>query len=82
MTKLKPQDIEWIENRLSRVTSDAVLIAPRPEFIQRAKAELMDLPIPQQNRLRQYTLWTALILVMTAIFAAVWYLGSRRRRGR
>lgn len=80
MTKLKPEDIEWIENRLSRVTSDAVLIAPRPEFIQRAKAELMDLPIPKQSQVRQYTLWSALILVVTAMFATVWYLGSRSRR--
>jgi len=45
MTKLKQEDIEWIENRLNRVSSDAVLIAPRPEFIERAKAELMDLPM-------------------------------------
>ncbi len=79
MTKLKQEDIEWIENRLSRVTSDAELIAPRPEFIERAKAELMDLPMPQSTKHRQYTLWSALILAVSAIFASVWFLGRRRR---
>ena len=80
MTKLKQEDIEWIENQLSRAASDAVLIAPRPEFIQRAKAELMDLPIPRESRLRQYSIWSSLVLAVLAIFATVWYLGSRRRR--
>ena len=78
MTKLKQADIEWIENRLSYATSGADLITPRPEFIQRAKAELMDLPIPQDNRMRQLTVWTALILAVSAILVTIWYLGQRR----
>ena len=78
MTKLKQEDIDWIETRLSRATSDAELIAPRPEFIQRAKAELMDLPIPAESKARRLTLWAALILAVAAIFATVWYLTGRK----
>ncbi len=80
MTKLKQEDIQWIETQLSRVTSEAGLIAPRPEFIERAKAELMDLSVPQHRQLRQYTLWSALILVVSAIFSTAWFLGRRRHR--
>lgn len=82
MTKLKQEDIEWIETRLSRVVSDAELIAPRAEFIQRAKAELMDLPIPKASRARELTLWAALGFAVAAIVATIWFMSSRRRRSR
>lgn len=80
MTKLKQEDIDWIETRLNHAISDSELIAPRAEFIQRAKAELMDLPLPQASRSRELTLWAALSLAVAAIFATVWYMTIRRRQ--
>lgn len=80
MTKLKQEDIDWIETRLNHAVSDAALIAPRAEFIQRAKAELMDLPQPQASRSRELTLWAALSLAVAAIFATVWYMSTRKRQ--
>ncbi|MCL6509875.1 MAG: hypothetical protein K6U78_04230 [Anaerolineae bacterium] len=40
-SKLTPEDLAWLERRLS----DAIApVAPRPEFVLRAKQELMNSP--------------------------------------
>lgn len=40
-SKLTPEDIIWLEDKLS----DAIdPVSPRPEFVDRARAELMSLP--------------------------------------
>jgi hypothetical protein len=80
-SKLTPEDVTWIETRLNQAVYESVPVQPRPEFVQRAKAELMDTPLPEPpNRWRKATLWSALMLIVTAIFVSVLHLRQRGRR--
>jgi hypothetical protein len=75
--RLTPADVAWIESRLN-VSLCADDVAPRPEFVRRAKAQLMDTPLPNPpNRLRKLTLWGALMLVVSAIVVSVLHLRQR-----
>ena len=81
MSKLTPEDILWLESRLSAAVQTAEPVLPRPEFVRRAKVELMELPIPDApHRVRQISLWSALILIVSAIFVAVFHLRARAER--
>ena len=86
-TKLTVEDVAWLESRLS----DAVCagpIQPRREFIDRAKSQLLESPWPHPpSRLRAsgwrtVSLWSALMLILSAIFASVWYLRQRAQSSR
>ncbi len=81
-SKLTPEDVTWIETRLNEAVCEAVPVRPRAEFVQRAKAELMDTPLPEPpNRWRKATLWSALMLIVTAIFVSVLHLWQRAKAG-
>jgi hypothetical protein len=80
-SKLTPEDVGWIETRLNQAVLETEPVRPRPEFIQRAKAELMDTPLPAPpSRWRKATLWSALMLIVTAIFVSVLHLRQRAKR--
>ena len=77
-SKLTPEDVMWIESRLNQAVCEATPLRPRAEFIQRAKAELMDTALPDPpSPWRKATLWSALMLIVGAIFVSVLHLRQR-----
>ncbi len=75
-SKLTPEDVAWLERRLS----DAIEpITPRPEFVRRAKQELMDSPImrPLPAWVRRGVLVAALLSVVSLV-TMLFYLWRRR----
>jgi hypothetical protein len=71
-SKLTPEDVAWLEQQLSRVIEP---ITPRPEFIHRAKQELMDLPpAAPLPRWARTTVLAALLLSLLALLGAILFL--------
>ena len=79
-TKLTVEDVAWLESRLN----DAVCVGPiqpRREFIERSKSQLLESPWPHPpSRWRAISLWTALMLILSAIIVSVWHLRRRAAR--
>lgn len=77
-SKLTPEDVVWIETRLNQAVCEAEPVRPRAEFVQQAKARLMDTPLPEPpSQWRKATLWSALMLIVTAIIVSVLHLRQR-----
>lgn len=74
--KLTPEDVAWLEHRLSAAVAP---VAPRPEFVLRAKQELMDAPIarPLPAWVKRSVL-AATALSMLSLVAMLAYLRRRR----
>lgn len=75
MAKLTPEDVTWLEQRLS----DAIEpVAPRPEFVRRAKQELMGLPpVRSQPSWVKPSILAAVVLSLLSLIAALFYLRRR-----
>lgn len=74
--KLTPEDIAWLERQLSAAVEP---VAPRPEFVVRAKQELMNSPVvrPLPAWMKRSVL-AAVVLSTLSLVATLLYL---RRRG-
>jgi len=75
-SKLTPEDLAWLERRLS----DAIApVAPSPEFVLRAKQELMNSPgsRPLPAWVKRGVL-TAAALSLVSLVAMLFYLRRRR----
>lgn len=74
--KLSPEDIAWLERRLNAAV---VPVTPRPEFVLRAKQELMDAPIA-----RPLPAWVKRSVLAAAALSTLSLVGMlaylRRRR--
>jgi len=66
-----PEDLIWLELALDRAIMP---VTPRPEFVLRAKEELMHLPVS-----RPPSAWALLAasLALLSIIVALFYLGQR-----
>lgn len=80
MSKLTAEDVAWLENRLSDVTTDVAAV-PSPEFISRAQEELMHLDLAQPRRVRSSVL-VGIIFSFSALIAALLLLMRRRTTAR
>ncbi|GIV83204.1 MAG: hypothetical protein KatS3mg052_0211 [Candidatus Roseilinea sp.] len=76
-SKLTPEDIAWLERRLSAAVAP---VAPRPEFVSRAKRELMDAPVahPRSAWVKRSAL-AAVALSMFSLVAMWAYLRRHRQ---
>lgn len=75
MTKLTPEDVEWLERRLQRaVHPDAV--RPDPSFVSRAHEQLMRAEAPAARRSR--TTLIAVVFALSALVAAILLLMRRK----
>jgi hypothetical protein len=75
MTRLTPDDVEWLEQRLQRaVRTDAV--RPDPAFVSRAHDELMHAEIAAARR--SPTTLLAVAFAFSALAAALLLLMRRR----
>ncbi|MFC1463803.1 MAG: hypothetical protein ACFLMY_03030 [Candidatus Brachytrichaceae bacterium NZ_4S206] len=74
--KLTPEDIAWLERRLSAAVAP---VAPRPEFVLRAKQELMDSPVvrPLPAWVKRSVL-AAAVLSTISLVVTLFYLRRRR----
>jgi hypothetical protein len=75
MAKITDEDVNWLEGRLREAIQPKV--SPRPEFVSRAKRELMDLPIEPKRKYRSSVL-VGIVFSLAALVAAILLL---RRRG-
>jgi hypothetical protein len=75
MTKLTPEDIAWLESRLNSVIEP---IMPSPEFIHRAKQELMEMPSahPLPGWVKPGAL-AAFVLSLLALIGALFFFHNR-----
>jgi hypothetical protein len=75
MSKLTPEDVVWLEQQL---TSAVAPVAPRPEFVHRAKQELMELPPyrPLPRWVKPGVL-AAVVLSLLALVGMILYLHDR-----
>lgn len=73
--KLTPEDIIWLEQRLSAAVAP---VAPRPEFVRRAKQELMNAPAshPLPRWIKRSVLAAAALSTLSLV-AALFYLRRR-----
>lgn len=73
--KLTPEDIIWLEHRLSAAVAP---VAPRPEFVQRAKQELMNAPAsrPLPRWIKRSVLAAAALSTLSLV-ATLFYLRRR-----
>ncbi len=74
MSKLTAEDMTWLEDRLSAVSEP---VNPRPEFVNRARNELMRLNIAPPRRIRSSVL-VGVIFSATALIAAILLLLRQR----
>lgn len=76
-SKLTQEDIEWLEGRLSNAIDP---VMPRPEFIDRAREELMNLPVkaPLPAWAKRSTL-AAVVLSLAALLVGIFYFYQRSR---
>ncbi len=74
--KLTPEDIAWLERRLSAAVAP---VAPRPEFVLRAKQELMYSPVarPLPAWVKRSVLAAAALSTISLV-ATLFYLRHRR----
>lgn len=76
-TKLTQEDIAWLESRLSNAIDP---ISPRPEFIDRAREELMNLPPqPVLPAWVQRTTLAAVVLSLLALIVAIFFFYQHGR---
>jgi hypothetical protein len=77
MSKLTPEDVVWLEQQL---TSAVAPVAPRPEFVHRAKQELMELPPhrPLPRWVKPGVL-AAIVLSLLALIGMLLYLHEQDR---
>lgn len=76
MSKLTPEDVAWLEQQIARVVEP---VSPRPEFIYRAKQELMDLPPAGASpRWVRPGVVVALVLSLLALIGALIFLRRNR----
>ncbi|PJF47112.1 MAG: hypothetical protein D6709_04150 [Chloroflexi bacterium] len=76
-SKLTPEDIAWLERRLSAAVAP---VAPRPEFVSRAKQELMGAPVvhPRSAWVKRSVLAAAALSTFSLV-AMLAYLRRHRR---
>ncbi len=74
MSKLTADDMTWLEDRLSTLSEP---VSPRPEFISRARDELMQLSVAPPRRIRSSVL-VGVIFSATALIAAILLLVRKR----
>lgn len=74
-TKLTPEDVVWLEQRLRRAIEP---ITPRPEFVHRAKQDLMASPMvrPMPAWVKRSVL-AAVVLSVLSLVVALIYLRRR-----
>jgi hypothetical protein len=76
-TKLIQEDIAWLESRLSNAIDP---VSPRPEFINRAREELMSLPPqPMLPAWVKRTTLAAVLLSLLALIIAMFFFYQRGR---
>jgi hypothetical protein len=76
-TRLTQEDIAWLESRLSSAIDP---VNPRPEFINRAREELMSLPPqPALPAWVKRTTLAAVVLSLLALIAAIFFFYQRSR---
>jgi hypothetical protein len=75
MSKLTPEDVAWLEQQLTNAVAP---VAPRPEFVHRAKQELMGLPPyhPLPRWVKPGVL-AAVVLSLLALIGMLFYLRER-----
>jgi hypothetical protein len=75
MSKLTPEDVAWLEQKLTSVIEP---VTPRPEFIHRARQELMNLPPerPMPGWVKPGVL-AAVVLSLLALVATLFFLHDR-----
>ena len=80
MTKLTPEDVAWLEQRLSHAI-EREPVTPRREFIDRAREELMNAepaePMQPVPRWVKPSVLAALVLSLLALVATLFYLRGR-----
>jgi hypothetical protein len=64
MSKLTPEDIAWLEGQLTHLAGP---VAPRPDFVDRAREQLMHLEVHRPRHARQ----TALVMIVCSIVGLV-----------
>ncbi len=74
MSKLTAEDMTWLEDRLSAISEP---VNPRPEFINRARNELMQLNLAPPHRIRSSVL-VGVIFSAVALIAAILLLLRQR----
>lgn len=76
-SKLTEEDIAWLEGRLNNAIDP---VTPRPEFIDRAREELMSLPVrqPLPAWVKRSTL-AAVVLSLIALLAGMLFFYQRSR---
>lgn len=76
-TKLTPEDVAWLEQRLSHAIADEP-VTPRREFIDRARDELRNVePVQPLPRWVKPSVLAATVLSLLALVGALFYLRSR-----
>lgn len=76
-TKLTQEDIAWLESRLSSAIDP---VTPRPEFIDRAREELMNLPVqPALPPWVKRSTLAAMVLSLLALLAGIAFFYQRSR---
>jgi hypothetical protein len=76
-SKLTQEDIAWLESRLNSAIDP---VMPRPEFIDRAREELMNLPVQPPARMKRAALG-AVVLSLVALLVGIYYFHRRSRAG-
>jgi hypothetical protein len=72
-SKLTEDDIAWLESRLNSAIDP---VMPRPEFIDRAREELMRLPVQPPARMKRAALG-AVVLSLAALLVGMFYFYRR-----
>lgn len=76
-SKLTHEDVAWLESQLSEAINP---IAPRPEFVNRARAELMSLPAqPALPAWANPAALAAVALSLVALIVGIFFFYQRGR---